>query len=141
METIGKQTEELNQLRKELSIKSLEIPLTPPLQDDLQAKLLDLASRHKETLATLTEKEALLDETNHQLQELLKRADIDCLPNGEERDNEIYQQLEEKDQLLQDKENQLEELKAQWEAERAELVKPALQQVTAQLEELKETVS
>lgn len=148
LEIIAKQTAELEQLRKELSIKSMEIP--PPRQEeqdeknsvkeDLQAELLDLETRNKETLSTLAEKETLLEESNQQLQELLKRVNIDCLPE-EERDNEIYQQLEEKDRLLQDKENQLEELKAQWEAERAELIKPALQQVTSQLEELKETVS
>jgi DNA repair exonuclease SbcCD ATPase subunit len=54
---------------------------------------------------------------------------------------DMYQQLEEKDRMLHDMQMKLEELQIQWEAERAELVKPALEQVNAQLEELKETVS
>ncbi|KAG1077728.1 hypothetical protein G6F42_024657 [Rhizopus arrhizus] len=53
--------------------------------------------------------------------------------------DDLYNQLAEKDKLLQDQQAQLEELKSQWEAERAELIKPALEQVTAQLEELKQT--
>ncbi|KAI7871361.1 uncharacterized protein EV154DRAFT_112027 [Mucor mucedo] len=141
LEIITKQTEELAQLRKELSIKSMEIPQQQSSTDDgLQKELYKLESRHKETISTLAEKEALLEETNQRLQELLMhRADDKESPSEEERDNEIYLQLEEKDRLLQEKDLQLEELKAQWNAERAELIKPALQQVTAQLEELKET--
>lgn len=146
MEIITKQTEELNQLRKELSIKSMEIPQTTPKvnPDPLQQELSNLESRHQETISTLAEKEALLEETNRKLQALLMhRADPEDnlrQEEEEERDHEIYLQLEEKDRLLQEKDNQLEELKAKWEAERAELIKPALHQVTAQLEELKETV-
>ncbi|KAG2194719.1 hypothetical protein INT47_012090, partial [Mucor saturninus] len=136
LEIITKQTEELAQLRKELSIKSMEIPQQPSTDDGLQKELCKLESRHKETISTLAEKEALLEETNQRLQELLMhRADKE----DPSEDNEIYLQLEEKDRLLQEKDLQLEELKAQWNAERAELIKPALQQVTAQLEELKET--
>lgn len=65
----------------------------------------------------------------------MDRLNIDC-----EQDNQIHLELQEKDRLLQEKQCQLEELKGQWETERAELVRPALQQVNSQLEELKETV-
>lgn len=81
------------------------------------------------------ELEKLLEERNQQIQELVDRLNIDC-----EQDNQIHLELQEKDRLLQEKQCQLEELKGQWESERAELVKPALQQVNSQLEELKETV-
>ncbi|KAG2233324.1 hypothetical protein INT48_007760 [Thamnidium elegans] len=111
---ISKQAAELDQLRKEVSIKSLSV------SDPIETRSQEL--------------EKLLEERNQQIQELVDRLNIDC-----EQDNQIHLELQEKDRLLQEKQCQLEELKAQWESERAELIKPALQQVNTQLEELKET--
>lgn len=53
---------------------------------------------------------------------------------------ELQQQLEEKNKLIYLQKVEFEELKAQWESERAELVRPALEQVTEQLDELRRTV-
>ncbi|GAA5816436.1 hypothetical protein MFLAVUS_009965 [Mucor flavus] len=114
VDIISKQAAELDQLRKEVSIKSLSV------SDPTETRSQEL--------------EKLLEERNQQIQELVDRLNIDC-----EQDNQIHLELQEKDRLLQEKQCQLEELKGQWESERAELVKPALQQVNSQLEELKET--
>ncbi|GAA5804058.1 hypothetical protein HPULCUR_009544 [Helicostylum pulchrum] len=114
VDIISKQAAELDQLRKEVSIKSLSV------SDPTETRSQEL--------------EKLLEERNLQIQELMDRLNIDC-----EQDNQIHLELQEKDRLLQEKQCQLEELKGQWETERAELVRPALQQVNSQLEELKET--
>lgn len=112
---------------------------------------MSLEARNKETLSTLAEKEALLEKKEQQLQELMQKMSQQqekSITNAVEsasiksvEHDDLYNQLAEKDKLLQDQQAQLEELKSQWEAERAELIKPALEQVTAQLEELKQTVS
>lgn len=117
---------------------------------DTRFILMDLEVRNQETLSDLAQKEAMLEESKQQIQELLKRVELEQKKeeNGAAEDSDVssnsemyLQQLEEKDKLLMDKQNQLEELKLKWEAERAELIKPALDQVNLQLEELKETVS
>ncbi|KAI8969086.1 hypothetical protein BDF20DRAFT_839044 [Mycotypha africana] len=55
------------------------------------------------------------------------------------KEESLRQLLLEKDSLLEKKQLELEQYKQQWEIERAELTKPALEQVTKQLEELRDT--
>ncbi|KAL9538851.1 hypothetical protein MBANPS3_010635 [Mucor bainieri] len=163
--TIAKQTSELEKLRQQLNESvtcqlSIAESTTAAFKEDQGASnettmaLLSLEARNKETLSTLAEKEALLEKKEQQLQELMQRMNQQqqSQPQDSTTDNsaesasitsveqgDLYNQLAEKNKLLQDQQAQLEELKSQWEAERAELIKPALEQVTAQLEELKET--
>lgn len=167
LETIAKQTSELEKLRQQLNesvtcqLSIAESTTTAPSKEDqgnsneTTMALLSLEARNKETLSTLAEKEALLEKKEQQLQELTQRMNrqqqqqentstgthVESASTVSVEHDDLYNQLAEKDKLLQDQQAQLEELKSQWEAERAELVKPALEQVTAQLEELKETVS
>lgn len=115
-------------------------------KNETRLALLSLEARNRETLSTLAEKETLLEKSEQQLQELMNKMNQESNEAAETTsvksvEHDLYNQLAEKDKLLQDQQVQLEELKSQWEAERAELIKPALEQVTAQLEELKETVS
>lgn len=141
METIEKQNNELLQLREKLS-KSLSIQSI----GEENSKLIELETRNKQTLAELAEKEAQLEKSQKYIEDLLKKINVE---NSSMEANDlcdiemevIQTKLIEKEKLLHDKEVEMEELKLQWEAERAELVKPALDQVTAQLEELKQTVS
>ncbi|KAF1801403.1 hypothetical protein FB192DRAFT_1437668 [Mucor lusitanicus] len=165
LETIAKQTSELEKLRQQLNeyvtcqLSIAESTTTAPSKEDqgnsneTTMALLSLEARNKETLSTLAEKEALLEKKEQQLQELTQRMNrqqqqqentstgthVESASTVSVEHDDLYNQLAEKDKLLQDQQAQLEELKSQWEAERAELVKPALEQVTAQLEELKET--
>ncbi|EPB83142.1 hypothetical protein HMPREF1544_10127 [Mucor circinelloides 1006PhL] len=156
LETIAKQTSELEKLRQQLNESvtcQLSIAEPAPKEDqgnkETTLALLSLEARNKETLSTLAEKEALLEKKEQQLQELMQKMSLQqekSMTNAVEsasiksvEHDDLYNQLAEKDKLLQDQQAQLEELKSQWEAERAELIKPALEQVTAQLEELKQT--
>ncbi|KAI8636990.1 hypothetical protein BD408DRAFT_70570 [Parasitella parasitica] len=193
LEIIAKQTSELEQLRQQLS-ESITSQLSIPEsneddRNETKQALLKLEAQNKETLSTLAEKEALLEKTERQLQELTEKmnrekeeaiaaaeaaaeaaveaaveaaaeaaeaeakAEAKAAAEAEEAkttaaletastksiEQDLHNQLAEKEQLLQKQQAQLEELKSQWEAERAELSKPALEQVTAQLEELRET--
>jgi uncharacterized protein with gpF-like domain len=141
LEIIEKQNNELLQLRQKLH-KSTS---SQNLGDGTQRKLLELETRNKETLAELAEKEEELSKSQKYIEDLLKKVTVDsCSLQDDMSDTErevIQTKLLEKEKLLQDKEIEMEELKSQWEAEKAELIKPALDQVTAQLNELKETVS
>ncbi|GAN11103.1 hypothetical protein MAM1_0472d10660 [Mucor ambiguus] len=165
--TIAKQTSELEKLRQQLNesvtsqLSIAESTTAAPKEDqshnnETTMALLSLEARNKETLSTLAEKEVLLEKKEQQLQELMQRMNQQQQQQQQQASTTItlaeesasitsvdhdalYNQLAEKDKLLQDQQAQLEELKSQWEAERAELIKPALEQVTAQLEELKET--
>ncbi|KAK4521222.1 Golgi to ER traffic- protein [Mucor velutinosus] len=164
LETIAKQTSELEKLRQQLNesvtcqlsiAESTAVPKEDQGNGETTMALLSLEARNKETLATLAEKEALLEKKEQQLQELMQKMHqqqqqqqqestmtttaVESASSTSVEHEDLYTQLAEKDKLLQDQQAQLEELKAQWEAERAELIKPALKQVTAQLEELKET--
>ncbi|KAL7330902.1 hypothetical protein PS15p_203178 [Mucor circinelloides] len=156
LETIAKQTSELEKLRQQLNESvtcQLSVAEPAPKEDqgnnETTQALLSLEARNKETLSTLAEKEALLEKKEQQLQELMQKMSQQqekSMTNAVEstsiksvEHDDLYNQLAEKDKLLQEQQAQLEELKSQWEAERAELVKPALEQVTAQLEELKQT--
>lgn len=147
--------EKLRQQLNESVTCQLSIAEPAPKEDqgnkETTLALLSLEARNKETLSTLAEKEALLEKKEQQLQELMQKMSLQqekSMTNAVEsasiksvEHDDLYNQLAEKDKLLQDQQAQLEELKSQWEAERAELIKPALEQVTAQLEELKQTVS
>lgn len=120
MDTITKQTAEIEQLKSQLTAAGH----SPELEE-----------KHKETLAELAIKEALLEETKKEMESL--RETLESL----QQKDQTAQLLAEKDKLLKEKECELETLQLKWENERAELIKPALAQVTTQLEELKETVS
>ncbi|KAG1052476.1 hypothetical protein G6F43_005394 [Rhizopus delemar] len=118
LDTITKQTAEIEQLKSQLTAAGH----SPELEE-----------KHKETLAELATKEALLEETKKEMESL--RETLESL----QQKDQTAQLLAEKDKLLKEKECELETLQLQWENERAELIKPALAQVTTQLEELKET--
>lgn len=98
-------------------------------------QLVELEQKHEEMVSELAAKEVELEETKKEVESLKEM--LDSL----QQEGKTAQLLAEKDRLLKEKENEMEAMQLQWENERAELVKPALAQVTSQLEELKETVS
>ncbi|KAL0075952.1 hypothetical protein J3Q64DRAFT_1773493 [Phycomyces blakesleeanus] len=121
--------------------------------------LADLEARNKEIMDTLALKEQILQQKEAEIETLLERieeedhnqgqdtdsdsdsdSDLDKGPSEEEQKSGLLEKkLAEKDSLLRDKERQLEDWQKQWQSERAELVKPALQEVTFQLNQLKKT--
>lgn len=150
MEFIAKQTVELEQLRKQITVNSLSITEEKSNgdKDAQESELLELKARYEEVLSTLKDKKALIEEMkkdnlvkNKAEKDHSPRNSQDDMHNNNDNLDQLQQLLEEKERLLEEKDNQIEEMKMQWETERAELVKPALQQVNSQLEELRETVS
>lgn len=138
MEIIAKLSSEVEQLKKQLTVASLSVKEEQG-NDNNEAELLQLKTQNEEIAARLMKKETELEESTLQIQKLL----ITSQNNSEGEENcegQVMQLLEEKDRLLEEKCSEIEELKLQWETERAELIKPALNQVNLQLEELKETV-
>ncbi|CEG84489.1 hypothetical protein RMATCC62417_18285 [Rhizopus microsporus] len=121
-DTINKQLAEIEQLKTQLSATSTEVP-----------QLVELEQKHEEMASELAAKEAELEETKKEVESLKEM--LDSL----QQEGKTAQLLAEKDRLLKEKETEMEAMQLQWENERAELVKPALAQVTSQLEELKET--
>ncbi|KAI8875858.1 hypothetical protein K501DRAFT_142577, partial [Backusella circina FSU 941] len=146
LKVIAKQTAELEHLRSQVSSSPFILSITKE-NGDSQKVLEDLEKRNQETSVSLAQKEAILESKEKEIQELLKKMDVlqgqtSLDENGfSEKRTEHSMQLElaEKEKLLSEKEQQLRELQLQWQTERAELTKPALEQVTKQLEELKET--
>ncbi|KAI7901114.1 uncharacterized protein BX663DRAFT_514982 [Cokeromyces recurvatus] len=128
LDIINKQVKEIEQLKNTIHTYQTSIRVTDGTRYPEQNKEIAL-------VAALTEKEDVLKENNNKDDSFVVVSD-----NNEIIDETCYKQLlEEKDRLLQEKQVEIEELKFQWETERAELIKPALEQVVAQLEELKET--
>lgn len=123
-DTINKQLAEIEQLKTQLSATSTEA-----------LQLVELEQKHEEMVSELAAKEVELEETKKEIESLKEM--LDSL----QQEGKTAQLLAEKDRLLKEKEAEMEAMQLQWENERAELVKPALAQVTSQLEELKETVS
>lgn len=123
-DTINKQLAEIEQLKTQLSATSTEA-----------LQLVELEQKHEEMVSELAAKEVELEETKKEVESLKEM--LDSL----QQEGKTAQLLAEKDRLLKEKEAEMEAMQLQWENERAELVKPALAQVTSQLEELKETVS
>lgn len=123
-DTINKQLAEIEQLKTQLSATSTEA-----------LQLVELEQKHEEMVSELAVKEVELEETKKEVESLKEM--LDSL----QQEGKTAQLLAEKDRLLKEKEAEMEAMQLQWENERAELVKPALAQVTSQLEELKETVS
>ncbi|KAG1460011.1 hypothetical protein G6F56_006042 [Rhizopus delemar] len=117
LDIIAKQKSELEQLRRQLNADKAQ----------------DFEQQHKKTLAELEAKESQLENNKKELDKL--KETLDSL----QQENQTAQLLAEKDKLIKKKEEEIESLQSQYEHERAELVKPALAQVTSQLDELKET--
>lgn len=97
--------------------------------------LAEMEERNRETLSSLNQKEALLKQKEKEIEELIQ------VMKTKEEDGGLQSILAEKDELLQSKEEQIKALQLKWQAERAELVKPALEEVSSQLDQLKKTVS
>jgi hypothetical protein len=97
--------------------------------------LAEMEERNRETLSSLNQKEALLKQKEKEIEELIQ------VMKEKEEDGGLQSILAEKDELLQSKEEQIKALQLKWKAERAELVKPALEEVSSQLDQLKKTVS
>ncbi|KAG0164965.1 hypothetical protein DFQ28_009834 [Apophysomyces sp. BC1034] len=128
LDVIARQSVELEQLRQRLEQTPTQ---KQPQETDVKSVLENLESSNRESLAKLQQKEALLEQREKEIQELMQKIG----DNGTTAENK----LAEKDELLRTKEKQLEEMQMKWKAERAELVKPALEEVTFQLDRLKIT--
>ncbi|KAG1446392.1 hypothetical protein G6F56_009584 [Rhizopus delemar] len=120
LEVIAKQTTELEKLRNQLTETS-------------GTQTQEMEEQYKQALSDIEAKEALLEESKKEMAALKETLE------SIQQESQTAQLLAEKDKLLKEKEDELENIQHQWESERAELVKPALAQVTCQLEELKET--
>jgi len=137
---IAAQTEELDRLRQQISEQSLNNNTSN------NENLVVLRLRNRQTLEALLEKEKLLQQRNNELDVLrevleaerkaqqIESMDIVVRPAVEQRDEE---QLTKKELELSERERQLEDDIRKWELERAEVVKPALEDVEEQLRELK----
>ncbi|KAF7726909.1 hypothetical protein EC973_008204 [Apophysomyces ossiformis] len=126
---IARQSAELEHLRQKL--EQTPAPPQPSQETDVKSVLEKLESSNRETLEKLQQKESLLEQREKEIQELMHKIG----QNGTTAETK----LAEKDELLREKEKQLEELQIKWKAEHAALVKPALDEVTSQLEQLKKT--
>lgn len=120
LDMIAKQKSELEQLKNQLTTTN---------------KAQEIEAQHKQTLSELAAKETQLEEIKKEMQALKETLELI------QQEDQTAHLLAEKDKLIKEKECELETLQIQFENERAELVKPALAQVTSQLDELKETVS
>lgn len=137
---IAAQTEELDRLRQQISEQSLNNNTSN------NENLVVLRLRNRQTLEALLEKEKLLQQRDNELDVLrevleaerkaqqIESMDIVVRPAVEQRDEE---QLTKKELELSERERQLEDDIRKWELERAEVVKPALEDVEEQLRELK----
>ncbi|KAI9300146.1 hypothetical protein BJ944DRAFT_244475 [Cunninghamella echinulata] len=129
LDVIARQSAELAQLRQQLDSTANNSSNNKSIEDE--EMITEMEKRNKETLATLQQKEHLLEEKEREIQLLLSK-----MNHEEEVESKL---LAEKEELLQSKEEQIKELQLQWQAERAELIKPALEEVSAQLDQLKKT--
>ncbi|KAG0744842.1 hypothetical protein G6F57_003915 [Rhizopus arrhizus] len=118
LDMIAKQKSELEQLKNQLTTTN---------------KAQEIETQHKQTLSELAAKETQLEEIKKEMQALKETLELI------QQEDQTAHLLAEKDKLIKEKECELETLQIQFENERAELVKPALAQVTSQLDELKET--
>ncbi|OBZ91478.1 hypothetical protein A0J61_00477 [Choanephora cucurbitarum] len=116
------------------------------LKEELETIKKDTEAHYEDLLA---EKDQLIYQSQQRIEELENRKQqesiVESLSVQEDKHldiktvNELQRQLEEKDKFIYQQKAEFDELKAQWEVERAELVRPALEQVTEQLDELKRT--
>lgn len=144
MDVIARQSAELAQLRQQLDSTKNNL--------STEQLISEMEERNKVTLATLQQKELLLQQKEKEIENLLSKMnniqeevedendENDNDENDDEKLKESNKLLAEKEELLQSKEEQIKELQLQWQAERAELIKPALEEVTSQLDQLKKTV-
>ncbi|KAI8989497.1 hypothetical protein BDB01DRAFT_848668 [Pilobolus umbonatus] len=144
---IMKQTEEidkLNSMIKQLNTQISDTKKTDFTEEEYQENLLLIAEKD-ELIREKTEIINSLKKTIHILQHTEntddnhKRKREHVNRNDDDTSHPILSELEKMKGQLEDKDNELKELKKQWIIEKAELVKPALQQVSSQLEELKMT--
>ncbi|ORZ25543.1 hypothetical protein BCR42DRAFT_400384 [Absidia repens] len=124
LDVIARQSAELAELRQKLDSSGKPDSTT-------ETMLAEMEARNRETLTSLQEKEALLQEKEKEIEQLAEKS--------KDEDGGYQSILAEKDELLQSKEEQIKALQLKWQAERAELVKPALEEVSSQLEQLKKT--
>lgn len=75
-----------------------------------------------------------LQQREKEIQQLMEKLE------QQKQTNNVQQELEEKEKLIREKDKQLQELQEKWKNEQA-AAKPELQQVTDQLDELKQAVS
>ncbi|GAB5588022.1 Dipeptidyl-peptidase 5 [Umbelopsis nana] len=137
---IAAQTEELDRLRRQICEQSLHKNATN------NENIVVLRLRNHQTLEALLEKEKLLQQRDNELERLreileaernvqqIESMDLIVRPVSNHLDK---RQLNNKELELREREKQLEEDIRRWELERAEVVKPALQEVEDQLRELK----
>lgn len=137
---IAKLSAEMEQLKKQLAVASLSVKEGQG-SNDIETKVLELEAQNRDIAKMLIKKEGELEESRLQIKKLSKQIKAASEDEKEVDDEKEWTEaLEEKDRLLEEKCAEIEELKLQWETERAELIKPALNQVNLQLEELKQTV-
>ncbi|KAI8341064.1 hypothetical protein BC941DRAFT_467126 [Chlamydoabsidia padenii] len=122
MALISRQSEELMALKQ-------RIESNPKSNVDPEKTLAKLKSQHQETLLSLKQKEQELQEREAEIEKL----------RGKSKNEDLQSILDEKDKLIQLKESQIKEMKLNWEDERAQLIKPALEGISHQLEQLKRT--
>ncbi|KAF7728164.1 SH3 domain binding glutamic acid-rich protein-like [Apophysomyces ossiformis] len=127
---ISRQSAELEHLRQQLN-KTQE-------SESVSETLNELERKNKETLAALEQKETMLKQRETEMAELLQKLEQEKEKEKEEK--ACADQLAERDALLRSKEQELEELQLKWKAEQAAMVKPALDEVTKQMEELKKAI-
>ncbi|KAI7870427.1 hypothetical protein BDF14DRAFT_1774199 [Spinellus fusiger] len=143
LDVIARQSVELEQLRHQLDESQRKNSIGEPSADIVANKqmLAEMEARNKEIMGALALKEHILEQKQNEINNLLERIeeDSDEENDEEQRSDLLEQKLAEKDRLLRDKEGQLEEWKRQWQSERAELVKPALEEVTLQMNQLRRT--
>lgn len=95
-------------------------------------ELRDMLAQQKQTEHEESHKDKLLEEREQEIRKLMDQMN-EMAAEG------LELQLAEKEQMLLDKDKELEELNKKW-AQADQVVRPALQQVTEQLEDLKKAV-
>ncbi|ORX47443.1 hypothetical protein DM01DRAFT_1396320 [Hesseltinella vesiculosa] len=123
LDVIARQSAELARLREQLDTNKSEY-------SSFEQAVVEMEKRNAENLQNLLQKEKLLQDRETELEQVILKMD---------QEGQIKNQLAEKSELLQTKEEELNSLKLQWQKERAELVRPALDEVTSQLDQLKRT--
>jgi hypothetical protein len=108
--------------------------------------LVVLRLRNRQTLEMLLEKEKLIQQRDNELERLreileternvrqIESMDVIVRPMSDQLDED---QLSKKELELRERQRQLEDDITRWESERAEVVKPALEEVEQQLRDLK----
>ncbi|KAI8063466.1 hypothetical protein BC940DRAFT_327327 [Gongronella butleri] len=124
LDVIARQSAELARLREQLDTNKSEY-------SSIEQLLADMEKRNRDNMSNLQKKEELLAKREEELESVMRKMEAD--------DGNVKHKLAAKDELLETKEQELAELKQQWQSERAELIKPALQEVTEQLDQLKRT--